>query len=218
MNEKRLNEELSAYLDDESKDPQRIARLLQKDEAAARRYMELSKLSAHLKALPEPDVHPAFATRVIAEVREARKVTKMPRVVRRLFVGAAVLLLVGVSAWMATHRLPVSRDRDPEVAAVLELRHSNKPLGPLATLFEEDLYSKPAEVVPDDSSLWGEAGTAAYDDSVDTVIESIDWLASAEPSGADTQDVDAMIGSLDATQIAVLKELLVEYATEDSTI
>ncbi len=218
MNEKRLNEELSAYLDDESKDPRRIARLLQKDEAAARRYMELSKLSTHLQALPEPDVHPAFSTRVLAEVREAPRASKWPRVARRLSVGGAVLLLVAVAGWIATHRVPVSRDRDPEVAAVLELRHSNEPLGPLATLFEDDLYSKPAEAMPDDSALWEEAGTADYDDSVDTVIESIDWLASAEPSGVDTQDVDAMIGSLDDTEIAVLKDLLVEYATEDSTI
>jgi hypothetical protein len=56
------------------------------------------------------------------------------------------------------------------------------------------------------------------DESIDTAVESIEWLASAESAGSESQEIDAMLRTLDDTQIAVLKELLIEYAMEDNTI
>ena len=218
MNEKRLNEELSAYVDDESGHAEHIARLVQNDERAARRYTELCKLSAHLKSLPAPEVHPAFATRVLAQARETRQVRSWPRAWRLVPGGAAALAVVCALSWLAFRDIPAAPSTDPEVAAVLELRHNSDSLGPLASLFEEDLLSGSGDMLADDALMSGDIDMAVSEESIDTAVDSIVWLASAAPAGSDSQEIDTMLGTLDDTQIAVLKELLIEYATEDDTI
>jgi hypothetical protein len=218
MNEERLNEELSAYLDDESPDAGRIARLLQSDERAARRYTELSKLSAHLKSLPAPDVHPAFATRVLAQARETQQVRAWPRAWRIVPVGALVLAATCTLSWVAFRSAPVAPATDQEAAVVLELRHNNAPLGPLATLFDEDMMLASNIRLNDGRHGSSELYLTVSDESIDTAVESIEWLASAESAGSESQEIDAMLRTLDDTQIAVLKELLIEYAMEDNTI
>jgi len=218
MNEKRLNEELSAYVDDECEHAERIGRLVQTDERAARRYTELCKLSAHLKSLPAPEVHPAFATRVLAQARETRQARSGPRAWRLLPGGALALGVVCALSWIALLYVPEAPATDPEVAAVLKLRHNSDSFGPLATLFEEDLLSGPGDVAADDALMSGDIDMAVSEESIDTAVDSIVWLASAAPVGSDSQEIDAMLGTLDDTQIAILKELLIEYATEDDTI
>lgn len=70
MKPEHFEEELSAYLDGESKNPDQMKRLIQKDPKVAKRFMEMQKLSTHLQELPGPVVRPEFLTRVMAHVRE----------------------------------------------------------------------------------------------------------------------------------------------------
>jgi hypothetical protein len=218
MNEKRLNEELSAYLDDESSDAKRISRMLQSDERAAKRYSELTKLSACVKALPAPEVHPAFATRVLAQARETRQVRAWPRAWKLAPGGALAFLVVCALGWNAFRDAPQTATEDPEVYAVLELRHTGHSLEPLESWFEEDLLSDSGGMMDDDLQDSSEIVLSVSDDSIDTAVESIVWLASAEPAGSDSQVVDVMLGAMDDTEIAVLRELLIEYAMEGDTI
>jgi hypothetical protein len=218
MNEKRLNEELSAYLDDESADAGRMARLLQSDGRAAQRYTELCTLSAHLKSLPAPEVHPAFATRVLAQARETRQVSAWSRAWRVVPGGALVLAVVCTLSWFAFHSTPISPSTGLEAAIVLELRHNNAPLGPLAALFDEDRLLASNTRLGDGLHGLTEMYLTVSEESIDAAVESIEWLASTEAEGSESQEIDAMLGALDDTQIAVLKELLIEYAMEDITI
>ena len=213
MNDDRLNEELSAYLDGEAHDAGEIARLLQHDANLARHYAELSSLSAHLKRLPAPEVHPAFATRVLAGARES----SAPAYDHRLRywvtagVAAAVLLVVAVT---------VLRDApepayDPGVVAVLELRHGGvNELGPIGTLMDQDILTAPALPEPEPADL----ADAPSVDSMEVALASMVWLASEDEERNEQQDLDSMLGSLNEAEIAVLKELLVEYATQGDTI
>ena len=68
---RHVHNELSAFLDGEARYPERIAAHLAECETCARAYRDLAALSETLRALPEPEIRPEFATRVMAHVREA---------------------------------------------------------------------------------------------------------------------------------------------------
>lgn len=104
--DRRRREEISAFLDGESSSPEAVERLLRDDPQAAAYHRELADLSRTLRSLEAPDTHPAFVTRVMAEVAE----TDMRRPVPRwLTIGspavalAAVLLVLAYTAspWYA---------------------------------------------------------------------------------------------------------------------
>lgn len=72
MNDKeRWAEELSAYLDGESRDAAALEKLLAEQPGLARQHNDYARIGALLRSLPDPDVHPAFATRVVAHAIEA---------------------------------------------------------------------------------------------------------------------------------------------------
>lgn len=100
-------DELSSYIDGESRDPERIARHLQSCPDCARRLVELRKLSAHLRALPEPEVHPAFATRVMASLAESPAPSPWFHLDFPRFAAAAMATLVfGAGLWFARPDAP----------------------------------------------------------------------------------------------------------------
>ncbi|MCC6486452.1 MAG: hypothetical protein IT364_03055 [Candidatus Hydrogenedentes bacterium] len=214
MNDRRLNEELSAYLDGEARDADGVARILKSDPQAARRYEELARLSSHLKSLPGPEVHPAFATRVLASAREQSLKGRTNRLRYWLPASAlAALTLAAVAA--AVLRGGPEPAVDPSVAAVLELRHGNEAeLGPFATLMDQDilapLETSAAEPIaaPDSSAV----------DTMEMALASMVWFESEDTARNETQDVDSMLESLNDAEITVLRELLVEYAAQGDTI
>lgn len=92
--------ELSAYLDGEVRDPERIARHLQSCPDCARRHVELQELSRHLKALRGPEVHPAFVTRVMAHTTDVQPERSwIPRRSPRLATVLSVAVLAAAGAW-----------------------------------------------------------------------------------------------------------------------
>jgi len=70
-NEDKWLEELSAYLDGEAADAPGVEEHLRREPALSRRGEDYTRIGALLRSLPEPDVHPAFATRVVAHAVEA---------------------------------------------------------------------------------------------------------------------------------------------------
>ena len=72
MNDDKITELLSAYLDGESGDPEAVERLIGGDPAVRRRFEVLQAQSRALRALPPPEVSPAFAARVLAGARQER--------------------------------------------------------------------------------------------------------------------------------------------------
>ena len=71
MNDDKITELLSAYLDGESGDPEAVERLIGGDPAVRRRFEVLQAQSRALRALPPPEVSPAFAARVLAGARQS---------------------------------------------------------------------------------------------------------------------------------------------------
>lgn len=67
---KRVKENISAYLDGEAKDPSSIARLIAESGEASQEHLAFAELSARLRSLEAPEIHPAFAARVVATIEE----------------------------------------------------------------------------------------------------------------------------------------------------
>lgn len=95
-------DELSAYIDGCARAPERIARHLAQCPDCARRHVELLKLGAHLRALPDPAPVPDFADRVFARINAAQ--TAVPRADRArnwraAAVAAAAAFALAAGAW-----------------------------------------------------------------------------------------------------------------------
>ncbi|GMU91031.1 MAG: hypothetical protein AMXMBFR4_00890 [Candidatus Hydrogenedentota bacterium] len=213
MNRKRFDEELSAYLDGESDDPEAVARLLQKDADAARRYMEWSKLSAHLRALPPPQVHPAFATRVVALARESSAPHRPPRLAWLYGLAAAALFAVIVAPWAFRQESAVPA-LDPRVAQVLESREqSGETIESLASVLDERMPEDWDAVV--DESL--ELASESVDDYT-TVLASVAFLRDDPGQFEYEGSVDIEMGLLTDNELNTLKSLLDQYAERGTEI
>lgn len=213
MREKRFWQELSAYLDGESADGERIGRLIQKDSRVARRYMELRKLSSHLKALPETEPHPAFVTRVMGGVQEVSQVARGSWA-RKVFAAAVTVCAV----------LVVS-------TAVFMGAWNWRPAAHLSRSNEEVLLAVDTEVLTDAIAARPERAEGLYDITAHSYINDIaeyppseelldvlacaDWLDSVATAFEAQDDLDAIVGALDETDAKTFRELLMKYATEE---
>lgn len=218
MNDKRLMEELSAYLDGEADDPEALARMIQRDEAVARRYMELAKLSSHLKAaLREPDVPPAFATRVLARVRETERLAAPA--LRWAWLRMAPALAAGIVLCLAgLYWLRPSGDmvsNDGQLAEVLELRRADPDalMGELErAIAQQDRFEMAAV---DFFSL-----TDMDDDvPVEYPAERGPMIAANGNAMAydETTDLSLLLDSLSDSEAQAFRELLFDYAEEGLT-
>jgi negative regulator of sigma E activity len=211
MKDERLHEELSAYLDGEAADPARVARRLQEDPDAARRYGELARLSARVKALPGPEVNPTFAARVMAHVREtsvARPVWPWAKTLTWATAAAAVVALIATGAVIGL-RQP-SSTRDALAMQVLDLMHQGN-AAPIVQLLAENQ---------------GDTPDAPVDEFSEPVNgdDSLGVLASTHPSDeADEfawgqRDLDGELASLSGAEVAAFESLLQEYTTGNRSI
>lgn len=104
---KRVRENISAYLDGEAQDAPAIARLIAGSEDAAKEHSAFAELSARIRSLNEPDIHPAFAGRVVAAIEEQRDRRRAPW---RLPLGltAAALALIAAIVSVQTAQRPTT--------------------------------------------------------------------------------------------------------------
>ncbi len=112
---KRVREDISAYLDGEIQDAQSLARLIAGSEDAAKEHSAFAELSARIRSLNEPDIHPAFAARVVATIEEQRD---SRRASWRLPLGLSAAALAVIVAIVSTQTAR-PRTTTPPVAAVI---------------------------------------------------------------------------------------------------
>ncbi len=207
-------DELSAYLDGEARDPERITRHLQQCPACARRHIELSKVSSHVKALSPPEVNPAFATRVLAAIARTRPVPRIGLVRWSVVSSAAVAIVLLLTAIAVLHhRQPVEPLRigtvdnaisgypDSEGAILVKLeRH-------IAAGREIALLEMAAAMKPVDDL---EVPTSVMLD----MLADASWFPKLAGQLEAEEDLGTLIQSLDDAETEVLKQLLDEYAKE----
>ena len=216
MNDKDVWEELSAYLDGEAADPEKIARLLEAHPEHARRFEELRRLSQQVKTLDPPDVHPAFLTRVMAEVAETRPVQPSWFVRFRAPLAAAGVAALVVFAGAAVLRAVFAPELPVEIAAN----------GRAATAEEALLEALEARAAAgEDIDAWAEASFFDFDDATDVSADDLitglaaeDWFDKLVLAWEADEDLDTIIGALNDYERATFNELLQEYGEEGMTI
>lgn len=210
MSQKHISiDELSAYIDGEARHPDAIREHLQRCAECAQRHTQLAKLSSHLRTLPAPDVSPAFATRVMAAVREARPEPAGFRWLRWASVGVGVAAaLVLAAAWLTSRPAPppaVVAGNSPAAAAdpdrLMQVIAERIERGEDPGLVEADALDD-AESIPASADL--ELALLAQSEWFDPLADEVETEI----------DIDTMIASLNPEQVRVFKQLLSAYAKE----
>lgn len=206
MKKKRAWEEVSAYLDNEADDPAAVARLLQRDADAATRHMAMAKLATHMNAMKVPEVDPAFATRVVAQVRAEREArsARWRRLRVPVFAATVAALAVATAGLYALatreQELPTNRWAEVDPDAIM-------------VVLEEKLAENPEALEPSwvyETASYPETDALA-DPWVD-VLAGEDWFVAFADAYDSNEDLDTLLFSLDETETETFKGLLVSYA------
>lgn len=206
-------DELSAYIDGEAVDPERIARHLGGCPSCARRYEELSKLSTYLKSASAPDVGPEFAARVMAHARETR-----PMRWRRFAVPlalAATVLLVALGPAMFLRGQPAPAPSEDTMAGGFDERTL------LARIEDRAVDDETLEAVLADYVVFdvdgvysGGMGDSLADEMIAGLADA-EWFEDLVQTWEQEADLDTVIADLDENETETLKQLLWEYEEED---
>lgn len=207
MNEKRLQEELSTYLDGEHADPEAMAHLLHSDVSANRRYREMTDVSNRMRSLSPPDVSPGFVTRVMIQVDEAPDRRRASRLVPALSFAAAALLLVA-GAVVALH---VRNGEEASNWAQVDEE---------SILSEIEMRLAGGTVLSETELEYAEATPNAADNEIDAwsvVFGSDEWLDTLLSASEADLESDSMFGTLDETETEIFRELLRQSIEEEWT-
>ncbi|MGI6461901.1 MAG: anti-sigma factor family protein [Candidatus Hydrogenedentales bacterium] len=203
-----LSELLSSYLDGESRDPEAVERLLEKDPAVRRRYDVLRSQSQALRRLPMQEVAPEFSAGIVVRLREQQLKPHRGRSARAApwtLVAAVALVLAAVYQAIQTppkSRVPsmalpsmakesqIWREVNPDVLDSILLERIASDPDALDAL--ESVYSR---IFPDAEDLYR---------SNDVPLSLHEDLS-----------LDIWIENLNPGEEAVFRELLLAYAMED---
>jgi len=204
-------DELSPYIDNECRDPERIARHLQSCPDCARRHLELLRLSAHLRATPGPAVSRDFAARVtaLAEARRERGMGFRPMALR-LACAACLLLAIGGAAfrWLPVGTAP------PGVASPRPMnaawQDDERVVDEFARLMDAgvtlDVFGDAEEIDADD--FWLPLDDEAVLDALAYDLSEVEVLAESP------EDLAALLDELAELDAQMLGELLQAYEYE----
>jgi len=132
---KRIN----ALLDEEEPATSAARKWLDTDEAAGRRYRQYRRMGEVLRALPEPEITPDFANRVLKRAGT----TRLSSAFLRVFAAAAAAVVVATGGWLFYAQRPVTDTVSPPMVAV----HKDKAsIPPLYEIQEEDFGLDLADV------------------------------------------------------------------------
>lgn len=218
MKDKRISEELSAYIDGEAEDSETTRRRIQQDAAYAKRHMELCKLSSHLKTLSPPEVQPAFLARVMAQVQHSGP--PVPHPLRRYAIsvaGAAAVILI-VVGFIVYSQLPITPISGPAIVeqrgAPRESAGTSEATRALRQLQEGLAGGNYVEAADAAQYLASEDYFDVYSEDILPVLASTEWFQSVARSFEAQEDLDRLIETLNVKETSVLATLLKTYAKE----
>ncbi|MBP7869171.1 MAG: hypothetical protein KA031_00640 [Candidatus Hydrogenedentes bacterium] len=120
---KEALEQISALLDEEEPSASAARKWLDADEAAGRRYRQYRRMGEVLRALPEPEITPDFASRVLKRAGT----TRLTSAFLRVFAAVAATVVVTAGGWLFYAQRPVTGTASPPVVAVHEDRATIPP-------------------------------------------------------------------------------------------
>jgi len=206
----RVREDISAYLDGEAKDAQSVARLIAESEDASKEHLAFAELSARLRNLDAPEVHPAFATRIVATIQEQQSRRRVLwRIPAGIAAAAAVLLVAYVSINSAGPRTPHT---PADNIAALPV-----PARPAVAADEDSLLAEFDRRITQDAGMqqfvmarFDNTGDTAdiYTDRLLSAVARSEGAAAAGAAIAHGIDYRTTVQRLDGEQAAALKQVL----------
>lgn len=213
-------DELSAYLDGEASASRALESHLDSCDACRERLASMRSVSRCLQDLPAPDVHPAFAQRVLAGISEQESAPRRFAIRRWLYgltpVAIAAVLFLTVTLDPSVDRpaaTVVERDSDGTAAMASILQQDEEVLfDQLSAYFARDdaidsivsaayKVSTPEPVIPGSTLL-----AFALGDSKNRVHVNQQW--------PDSKDVRTTINHLNAQEANFFRQMLVVHAQE----
>lgn len=207
--------EMSAYLDGEARRPDAVRAHLERCAECARSHAELAKLSAHVRRLKEPKVSPAFATRVMAAVRET---APPPRPIWNwqwsAALGLAVVAVLAASAVMLMREpLPPPRMAKQAPSAVIPSDAETKRM--MADIANRIAGGEDPGIPGDGLPLWNDGQESAVSGRDElTALAQTEWFGALAGEVEADEDVDTLLSSLSPEQARVFERLLDAYARE----
>jgi hypothetical protein len=205
---------ISAYIDGEAKDPRSVALHLQGCAECARLQVELSKLSTHLHALPEPVVRSDFARDVTALVADdrARRTRRWTPAVAQMALAATVILAVGLIV-----ALRLGPSEEPPVVAENSVAEESPGVSMEDHILDQ--LSRPALEETGGAKVVLVAGFAGADanssavstDDMVVVLASTEMLEELD-GWSEPEDVDTALASLSQVESQQFRQLLAVYA------
>jgi anti-sigma factor RsiW len=202
-------EEISAYIDGEARDPEAVQRLLDTNAEARAHYQALKRASEQVRALQAPDVHPAFATRVLANATDERMLRPRPRWWRRAApaLTAAALALLAAGGWLVLHQEPQGPTLD--TAGRLEALESVIE----ARVAEEEVGDTLPDWTPASADFGVPIGSEA--DTGDAMVQpDEEFLLALEGAVPEPDTVDTLVDELDDSEAETFRTLLIDYMME----
>ena len=212
---KRISvEELSAFLDGEAKHPEKVRRLLQKSEDAARKHAALSKVSAQVRSLPGPYVRPGFSGRVIASLEDSESRRSLPWQVP---VGASLM----AAALLAVIAMIGVKDSVTPPAVVHTVASTPAQTKPETTALEDEdaLVAELERLITSDRTSTAVLSDGFYKEPEPVEELPADLLLALAPAGwldnfeapKGTPDYATEMGALSDTEKVIFVRLLEEY-------
>ena len=208
--DRKQREQISAFLDGEARAPDTVERLLRDDPRAAAYHRELAALSRSIRTLEAPEVHPAFATRVMAEVSETRMAAPAPR---WLLAGGPALALALTIATVVLLAIPGSGPAPDPRPVVDDHFLASLDVESISQLIEERIASG-ENVALDEIGLLGPIEEDETTLGVELLYELEYGVGAFADSGnaLDGIDVETVLADINHDVEDELRELLVSYA------
>ncbi len=205
-----------------------MASLFREDSSLAERRNEYAQLGSLLRSLPDPDVHPAFLTRVMAHAREegmAHRVWNPWHMLTSVVGLAAVVLFAGYLALYETVTAPATELADSsgttQVAEREDWTNEELVVGQMTRLIDEgvvlELYPE-AEPVDDvavetepEVEIMTEDWQEAIARDVYAYVSSDHWSSTTEEVLWNAPDIETEYDMLTAPQREEFVELLRSY-------
>ena len=206
------NQDISAYIDEEYGRPAWLASHLQKCAACAKRHVELSKLSSHVRSLHEPRVPYTFTRDVVTALEEAggHRVPLWNRYGLPLATAAALLLAITVLPWnradVPEKSLTQGRTADGNVGIPLD---SETIVDRLELMIAQDAD---AESIVAGMILADTEGEETTPEDVFLAMSNEEWILAFADEWEDAEDIDTALTGLNATESDVLFDILTDYA------
>lgn len=210
MNEnEKIIEMLSAEVDGSAGDPAALEAALRAYPDLERRLRQMKTLSARLRELPAPDVHPAFVTRVMARIAEEPQ----PRATHWLRwlpvpLAAAVAVVIGFALFPGTAGKPASAPAE---------------MTPVATAVPVAASKLPADDIFDLAAVeplgLRDTVDGMYDDTLaDDPAERSLILTSVEQAVEANLDLESVLQSLTPDEIDALRMLIQQNGSSEGSL